>query len=249
MTLQLDIASMARQGGRKYNEDACGHWHSQQHLCCVLADGAGGHGGGDRASKLAVEHILGLFAEQPSVSPGSIERLIIDTNRSIIRHRADGRAVQHMHSTVVALAVDLGTGSVAWGHCGDSRLYAFRQGRIAARTRDHSLVQSLVDGGMLAVEDMRSHPQRSELLSALGVEEEDLQVSVVGTPWQLEAGDVIMLCTDGLWEYVEDAQLESSLAQAPDARAWLKTLEERVLEAAVRRPRHDNYTALTIWVR
>ena len=247
MTLQLDIASMARQGGRKYNEDACGHWHSAQHLCCVLADGAGGHGGGDRASKLAVEHILGLFADQPSMAPGSIERLIVDTNRSIIRHRAEGRAVQHMHSTVVALVADLAGGSVAWGHCGDSRLYAFRQGRIAARTRDHSLVQSLVDGGLLAAEEMRSHPQRSELLSALGVEEEDLQVTVAQAPWQLEAGDVIMMCTDGLWEYVEDAELEATLARSPDVRAWLRALEERVLEAAVRRPRHDNYTALAIW--
>ena len=248
MTHELTLATMTRQGGRKHNEDACGHWHSDRHLCCVMADGAGGHGGGDKASKLAVENILGLFAAEPGTSPKLVEQMIVDTNRSIIRHRADDRAVRNMYSTVVALAADLQSASVVWGHSGDSRLYAFRGGRIAARTHDHSLVQSLVDGGMLAPGEMRSHPQRSELLSALGVEEEDLQVALSQGEWSLQAGDVIMLCTDGLWEYVDDPELESSLAQAEDAAAWLQSLEQRVLAAAVRRPRHDNYTALTIWV-
>ncbi|MEO8079511.1 MAG: protein phosphatase 2C domain-containing protein [Caldimonas sp.] len=249
MTLELQLATMSRQGGRKYNEDACGHWHSAGRLCCVLADGAGGHGGGDKASKLAVENILGLFAAESGASAPLIERLIIDTNRAIIRHRADDRSVQNMYSTAVALVVDLDAATVAWGHCGDSRLYLFRQGRIVVRTRDHSLVQSLVDGGMLAVEEMRSHPQRSELLSALGVAEEDLQVALSEEGWRLQPGDVVMLCTDGLWEYVDDPELESTLAEAPDARAWMKALEQLVLQAAVRKPRHDNFTAMTIWVR
>ena len=248
MTLQLDIATMTRQGGRKYNEDACGHWHSAGRLCCVLADGAGGHGGGDKASKLAIENILGLFAAETSVSTALIERMIVDTNRSIIQHRADDKAVRHMHSTVVVLAADLDTAHITWGHCGDSRLYVLRGGRISARTRDHSLVQSLVDGGMLAPEEMLTHPQRSELLSALGVEEEDLQVSLSEAGWRLEPGDVVMLCTDGLWEYVGDHELESLLAQAPDPRAWLSAIEHRVLQAAVSKPRHDNFTAIAIWV-
>ncbi len=249
MTLQLEVATMTRRGGRKHNEDACGHWHSAGHLCCVVADGAGGHGGGDRASRLAVDSILGRFAAAPELSESFIEGLIAETNRSIIRHRADNAAVQDMYSTVVALTVDLELAAGRWVHSGDSRLYAFRSGRISARTRDHSLVQSLVDGGMLAPEDMLSHPQRSELLSALGVEEEDLQIAVSQEAWSLQPGDVFLLCTDGLWEYVEDPQLEASLATAAGPLAWLRTLEQRVLEAAVKKPRHDNFTALTAWVR
>jgi len=248
VTVQLEVATMTRRGGRKHNEDACGHWNSAAHLCCVVADGAGGHGGGDRASKLAVESILGRFAQAPAASAPLIEGLIAATNRAIIQHRADGAAVQNMYSTVVAMTVDLERGVGLWGHSGDSRLYAFRAGRIAARTRDHSLVQSLVDGGMLAPEEMRSHPQRSELLSALGVEEEDLQIAVTREAWRLEPGDVFLLCTDGLWEYVEDVELEASLGAATGPLAWLHTLEQRVLEAAVKKPRHDNFTALTAWV-
>ncbi len=246
--MQMEIATLSRRGGRNYNEDACGHWHSDNHLCCVVADGAGGHGGGDKASKIAVQYILGAFAAAPQANAEAIQHMIVSTNRSIIQHRADDRALQNMHSTVVALFIDLDGNVGSWGHCGDSRLYVFRGGRIAARTRDHSLVQSLVDGGMLAAADMRSHPQRSELLSALGVGEEDLQVSVSTQPWRVEAGDVFLLCTDGLWEYVEDDQLEEALAHASGAQAWLRDLEQRVLRAASHKPRHDNFTALALWV-
>ena len=246
--MQMELATLSRRGGRNYNEDACGHWHSDSHLCCVVADGAGGHGGGDKASKLAVQFILGAFAGTPDGTPEAIERMIVATNRSIIQHRADDRALQNMHSTVVALFIDFEGRAGTWGHCGDSRLYVFRAGKVAARTRDHSLVQSLVDGGMLAAEDMRSHPQRSELLSALGVGEEDLQVSVSTPPWQVEAGDAFLLCTDGMWEYVEDAQMEVALTQAVSPSAWLQVLEQAVLQGASHKPRHDNFTALAVWV-
>ena len=246
--MQMELATLTRRGGRNYNEDAYGHWHSDSRLCCVVADGAGGHGGGDRASKLAVEFILGRYAADGQGSAAAIQDMVVQTNRSIISHRADDRAQQNMHTTVVALFVDLDAQSAAWGHCGDSRLYVFRGGRVAARTKDHSLVQSLVDGGMLAEADMRSHPQRSELLSALGVGEEDLQVSVAPAPWAVRSGDVFLLCTDGVWEYVDDAQMEGALQQAPSPEAWLRELEQAVLRGAAHKPRHDNFTALTAWV-
>ncbi len=246
--MEMELATLSRRGGRSYNEDACGHWHSDSHLCCVVADGAGGHGGGDKASKLAVQSILSAYAVTPEIGSEAIERTIVQTNRSIIAHRADDSSLQNMHSTVVSLFMDLDLNEAAWGHCGDSRLYVFRGGRIVARTRDHSLVQSLVDGGLLSVDAMRSHPQRSELLSALGVGEEDLQISVSPQPWKVEAGDVFLLCTDGLWEYVEDAQLEQALNGAVSPNAWLHALEQQVLLGASHKPSHDNFTALTVWV-
>jgi serine/threonine protein phosphatase PrpC len=248
LNVQMELATLSRRGGRSYNEDACGHWHSDSHLCCVVADGAGGHGGGDKASKIAVQSILSAYAARPETTAAAIERTILETNRTIIAHRSDDSAVQNMHSTVVSLFMDLEANEAAWGHCGDSRLYVFRGGRIVSRTRDHSLVQSLVDGGMLAPEAMRSHPQRSELLSALGVGEEDLQISVSAEPWPVQAGDVFLLCTDGLWEYVEDVQLEEALHGAVSPNAWLHALEQRVLAGASHKPSHDNFTALTVWV-
>lgn len=246
--MQLELAILSRRGGRNYNEDACGHWHSDSHLCCVVADGAGGHGGGDKASKLAVQQIISRYAAAPVASPEAVREMIVATNRSLIEHRGAAEGTQNMHTTIVALFIDLESYTATWGHCGDSRLYGFRGGKLAFQTRDHSLVQSLVDGGLLTEDRMRSHPQRSELLSALGVGEQDLQVSVSPQPWSLEAGDAFLLCTDGVWEYVLEPEMEAALADAASPNAWLDAIEQRVLAAAVHKPRHDNFSALAVWV-
>src|SRR5450755_4727589 len=101
LNVEMELATLSRRGGRSYNEDACGHWHSDSHLCCVVADGAGGHGGGDKASKLAVQSILSAYAVTPEIGSEAIERTIVQTNRSIIAHRAEDSSLQNMHSTVV----------------------------------------------------------------------------------------------------------------------------------------------------
>ncbi len=245
----IELAILSRQGGRNYNEDACGHWNSDTHLCCVVADGAGGHGGGDIASKLAVRHIIEQFAAAPLSRPEEVTDLLLDTNATVIRHREDGKEQAHMHTTVVSLFIDLMQGLALWGHAGDSRLYLFRKGQMLAHTRDHSVVQSLVEAGILQPDDMRSHPRRSELLSALGSPPEDLHVTAASKPWHLNDGDVFLLCTDGLWEFVNEAELSASLSRAADPRAWLAALEELVLRHAAEAGKHahDNFSAVTVW--
>jgi PPM family protein phosphatase len=149
---------------------------------------------------------------------------------------------------VVVLSIDFDSNTAIWGHCGDSRLYAFRGGRVAARTIDHSMVQTLVDAGMLDERGARLHPRRSELYSALGTEGQDLRISVSPQPWTVAPGDVLMLCTDGLWECVEDTEVEAALCAAADAKAWLASLEAAVQQATAGRASHDNYSALAVWV-
>lgn len=245
----IELAILSRQGGRSYNEDACGHWNSDTHLCCVVADGAGGHGGGDIASKLAVRHIIEQFAAAPLSRPEEVTELLHDTNATVIRHREDGKEQAHMHTTVVSLFIDLSQGLALWGHAGDSRLYLFRKGQMLAHTRDHSVVQSLVEAGILQPDEMTTHPRRSELLSALGSSPEDLHVTAASKPWHLHDGDVFLLCTDGLWEFVNDAELCASLNRAADPRVWLAALEELVLRhaAAAEKLTHDNFSAITVW--
>ena len=94
---------------------------------------------------------------------------------------------------------------------------------------------------------MRNHAQRSELLCALGSQEEDLHIGVSPDPWLIAPGDVFLLCTDGLWEYVDEALLQQTLQQARDPREWLSTLESLVLRNAAHKPSHDNFSALTVW--
>jgi len=246
----IELAILSRQGGRSYNEDACGHWHSDTHLVCVVADGAGGHGGGDIASKLAVRHIIEQFAAAPLARPDEVHDLLLDTNATVIRHRADGEAQANMHTTVVSLFIDLNLGQALWGHAGDSRLYLFRDGQMLAHTRDHSVVQSLVDAGVLQPDEMRTHPRRSELLSALGSDPEDLHVTAATKPWNLRAGDVFLLCTDGLWEFVNEAEMSAALSRAPDPQSWMSALEALVLRHAAEAAKatHDNFSGITIWI-
>ncbi len=247
--LALEVALICDRGGRTYNEDACGHWHSQQQLCCVLADGAGGHGGGDIASKLAVQELIGRLSSQPAAHAEDLDRQLRATNDVIISQRVPGTPQQDMHSTVVCLVLDFMQHRALWAHAGDSRMYWFRQGRVVQRTRDHSLVQSLVDTGLVSAAELRFHPKRSELRSALGIAPEVLEVSAGEGGEDVQAGDVFLLCTDGLWEYLDEERLQDTLAAAPSPGLWLGELARHVREEARPKPSHDNFSALTVWTR
>jgi serine/threonine protein phosphatase PrpC len=245
--LTLDIALLSDAGGRRYNEDACGHWASERQLCCVLADGAGGHGGGDVAARLAVQELIGRFSQAPSHNASGLGDLLRATNEALIGQRVPGTAREDMHSTVVCLVVDFVDQHAHWAHAGDSRLYWFRAGQLLDRTRDHSHVQALVDAGVIAEHDVRRHPKRSELRSALGIAGDVLEVSSADGRQPVLAGDAFLLCTDGLWEYVDDVTIAQALLAADSPRAWLDALAAAVLEAAAHKTSHDNYTALAVW--
>ncbi len=245
--LALEVALLSDRGGRAYNEDACGHWHSDRHLVCALADGAGGHGGGDIASRLAVSQVIGRLCVQPSRDGADLGALLRATNVALIDQREPGTPRQDMHSTVVCLVIDFVAQRAHWAHAGDSRLYWFRAGRLLQRTRDHSLVQTLVDAGVLAEADLRGHAKRSELRSALGVPGEQLEVGIGDGAVAVEPGDVFLLCTDGLWEYVDDAELERTLQSAAGPAAWLEALDAAVRHNAGHRVSHDNFSALVVW--
>jgi serine/threonine protein phosphatase PrpC len=247
---QIELAILSRQGGRGSNQDACGHWHTDDRLCCVVADGAGGHGGGDVAAKLVVSHIIGQASLAPLARADEVQDLLVDANAHLRRHQSDSDRTKDMHSTVVALFVDLTCQEALWGHAGDSRLYLFRDGLMVSHTRDHSVVQLMADAGLLMPEQIRTHPRRSELQSALGSAPEDLLVSTVASPWSLRPRDVFLLCTDGLWEYVDEAEMCASLSRASDPGAWLAKLEELVLQHAAESGKtgHDNFSGIAVWV-
>ncbi len=246
--LGVEIAILSDKGGRNYNEDACGHWHSDRHLCCVLADGAGGHGGGDVASRLAVQTLLDAFADRPSDSGESLSERVWDTNDALLGHRGSDKRLRDMHTTVVCLVVDFLDRRAHWSHVGDSRLYWFRDGRLLDRTLDHSLVQSLINAGVLSPDQARGHPRRSELQSALGTRPEDLQVGASGGSVEVLAGDAFLLCSDGLWEFVADEAMEHALGTAGTPSDWLQALEQQVRAAAGHRASHDNFSAVAVWL-
>jgi len=246
MNYEIEIVTLSRQGGRSYNEDAFGHWNDDQHVVCVVADGAGGHGGGDVAAQVVRASVLRGFAERPGLSVERLRGILERANLYVVSRQAEGGVLAEMRSTVVMAAIDLQQHRLALAHCGDSRAYLLRGGLVHTRTVDHSLVQQMVAGGMLDEEGARTHPQRNMLLSALGALDPPPELTI-SPALSLEAGDVLLLCSDGLWEPLGDAGLCETLAAAHDASQWVEQLDLQVRSRA--KPGHDNYTALVLWLR
>lgn len=245
MSLELRSASLTKQGDRSCNEDALGERITEADACLVLSDGAGGHGGGDVASRLAVAQVLDAFAYEPRVDPEYLLTLVDLANQAVLEGQNGGTRLADMRATLVLLIIDRRQDVALWAHSGDSRAYCFRGGRVLHQTLDHSVLQSMVAAGYAEPTALRTHPQRGKLLSALGAAE-GLQVSVASQPLALREGDVFLLCSDGFWEYVEESRMAQLLTNAHDPQAWLLSLENEVLAHA--RPNHDNYSAITLWV-
>jgi PPM family protein phosphatase len=241
--MELKISVLSQPGGRAINQDAYGVWSSDSACFCVISDGAGGHLGGEVASRLAVKQVLDWFCQTPNIDAESLAAALKSANDAIVEEQRKSQEVSNMRATILVLAVDTARATACWGHVGDTRLYCFREHRIVAQTRDHSVVQTMVDAGYLGPQDIRASPGRSALLAALG-DPESFEPSIQGTRFPIFDGDVFLLCTDGFWEYIDEAQMEESLATAESPEVWLRILEERVVE---RGPAdQDNYSALVI---
>jgi serine/threonine protein phosphatase PrpC len=243
--MRLELSVLSKPGGRKVNEDACGVWSSETTgTCyCVVSDGAGGHGGGDVASKLVVERVLGWFQRRPEVSGEAIATALAAANQTVIDLQQRDERLANMCATAVVLAVDAQRMLACWGHLGDSRLYCFRGGRIIVQTRDHSVVQTMVDAGFVEPSELRNNARRNALLAALG-QEEGFGPKVEGEPQAIQAGDVFLLCTDGLWQCVAENEMERVLDLAATPEQWLYGLENAVLAQAPEG--HDNYSAIAV---
>jgi serine/threonine protein phosphatase PrpC len=243
--MQLDVAVLSERGGRTENQDACGRWMGESAAYFVVCDGAGGHLGGAVASKLALAETLASLRAGESCTAQALEAAMRTANEALVREQQVQTQYAQMRATIVALAIDLKRGGASWGHLGDSRLYCFRDRSIVAQTRDHSVVQTLVDAGYLQPRELRTSPERSKLLSALG-DADRFEPAVAAESFALAAGDKFLLCTDGLWEYAQESEMEEAIGECPSAQEWLRALERFVLARGKRK--HDNYSAIAVWV-
>lgn len=242
--IETQTAHLSRIGGRRRNEDACGYWGSPRGGCWVVSDGAGGHGSGDVASRMVVSTVLERFAATPRVDAEFAVALLEAAHQTVMAAK-QAKGADDMHATCVLLLIDPEGERAVWAHAGDSRLYLFRDGKPVYQTRDHSLVQSMIDAGYGTTEMIRSHPQRSLLTSAIGNAGE-LELSVSGEPLRLRLDDVFLLCSDGWWEYVEEAQMQTLLADTDTMQGWLERMAAQI-EAQAGKD-NDNYTAVGVCV-
>ena len=226
------------------NEDACGYLVSGRFGCWVVSDGVGGCEGGAVASELAVRTILRNFERAPGLSPEYMRRLVCAANEAVIAHRLARAPASNMRATLAMLVVDSHSRHALWAHAGDTRIYLLRDARVVACTRDHSVVQGMADAGYLRQEQVRGHPNRSTLVTALG-EQDHFAPDVLERELTVQANDAFLICTDGAWEHVIERQIEDCLASAASPEGWLRQIEASLLEVAPKG--HDNYSLLGIW--
>lgn len=189
---------------RDHNEDRA---FAAAHLVAV-ADGMGGALAGEVASQMAVEAIE---AVRPPADPQTIRMALENANRAIRRMAAQDPSKAGMGTTMTAATVDGGGVSIV--HVGDSRAYLWRDGALSRLTDDHSVVAELVRRGSLSPEEAENHPHRNVITRALGAEPD---VKVDTYEHELREGDVLLLCSDGLYTEVADDGIAAVLAAAPD---------------------------------
>lgn len=247
--MKISSDSLTDTGGRKYNEDCLGHWSSERFFHCVVADGVGGHGGGDIASHIVVETVLMdlrcLTDTQRPVTGERLAQSLLLANAAIQEEQARGdNKRKQMRSTAAVLSIDREHGTAAWAHCGDTRLYCVRDDMIVAQTRDHSLVQAMVEAGTLTACAIRQHPQRNILLSALGTVECELQITHCDGVFPLQEHDTFLLCTDGVWEWIDESLMLILLRDSASSKEWLVKLAEQIRNRA--KQGNDNFSAYVV---
>jgi serine/threonine protein phosphatase PrpC len=238
----FDSGCLSKVGGRDRNEDSFGALHLESASCWAVADGLGGHRGGDVASRTAVDAVLVSFRDRPDVSPEAVAEHFSRAQAAVVDEQRRSPALARMRSTLVVLVAD-GSRAV-WGHVGDTRLYYLTGGCVVDRTKDHSVVQALVDVGEVRPDDQGRHEDRARLLRTLG-QPEELRATIERPPRAVHPRDGFLLCTDGFWETLGETEIELDFAAASSAQSWLERLEARL---RARSFDGDNYTAIGVVV-
>ncbi|VVM06874.1 PP2C family protein-serine/threonine phosphatase [Methylacidimicrobium tartarophylax] len=241
--MNFDTASLTGRGGRADNEDAC-DWTAGGGLTAwVVADGLGGEQGGEIASRLAVETFLESFRLDPFLSSEALLSYVAQADRTIQVRQAADENLARMGSTIVAAVCD--GQRLRAIHLGDSRFYWFRRGKVFFQTKDHSLPQALCDAGIIAPEEVRSHPNRNVLLGCLG--SPDRPTPSVSPEWEIEPGSALLLCTDGFWAPLREEEMEGTLLHAANAADWLARMLELRHQREPALSDNDNYTAIGVF--
>ncbi len=206
----------------------------------VVADGMGGHAGGDVASAIAVKHIAETdrLYTSPNDAEFALQSALLSANSLLAETVFEHGELTGMGTTVTAfLRVD---NKIAIAHIGDSRLYLFRDGKLEQITADHTFVQRLVDSGRITAEEAAVHPRRSVLMRVLG--DVDAAPEIDTTVLDTRAGDRWLICSDGLSSYVAEDRIASTLATVAGAR----DASDRLVKESLDQGAPDNVTVVLV---
>ncbi len=241
--MRFSVYQESHIGGRKVNQDRMGYSFTRDAILLLLADGMGGHIMGEMAAAIAMQTIGNLFQQQAQPLISRPERFLEDSflaaHQEIHRYRVINNLHETPRTTIVACLIQ--NGYAYWAHCGDSRLYWIRQGQILLRTKDHSRLETLIAQGKVDPSERHSHPDRNKLFNCLGAP--NAPIVELSRRAVLQAGDLILLCSDGLWSVLPDHMLAQKLHEHTIVRAIPELIRSAVDIAG---KQSDNVTALAM---
>ena len=234
-------AKYTDQGGRELNEDSHGIFVKNGCICAVVADGVGGHGGGDKASGLAVRGINKLYQNsQEDLPKEEVSEWVQQINQAVCQMQTKECC---MKTTLCTFFTD--NWSCFWAHVGDSRIYYFKENKLFSMTTDHSVSQMAALSGEITQDEIRHHEDRNKLIRSIG---NQCEIKVDISEWtDVSMGShAFLLCTDGFWEYVLEEEMEETLRNSRNPVQWIERmsniLRKRVPE------NNDNNTAVAVWI-
>ncbi|SCK39797.1 Serine/threonine protein phosphatase PrpC [Variovorax sp. HW608] len=220
--MKFSVFQVSRKGGRLKNEDRMGYCYTRESGLFVLADGMGGHPEGEVAAQLALQTIAALYQREARPLVKDVKAFLTSSvmaaHQQIMRYAGNKGMLDTPRTTVVAAIIQDNTAT--WIHCGDSRLYVIRDGALLMRTRDHSHAERPRAGAPEPV-------NRNLLLTCLGSPTPPL--FDVSTPLQLQRGDRIMLCSDGVWGVLDDGVIVHVLSSGKPVSDAAPDLAEMAL--------------------
>ena len=240
-----EFASSSLIGDRKINQDRCVRVTDSDGNAILLGlgDGMGGHPRGETAAQVLIDTCTSYFnrTPHPILNPGSfLTRLLHKAHENIVAFGYEQRPAIDPRTTAVACLIQK---SVAhWAHAGDSRLYLLREHRVLARTIDHSYVERLKQQGVITARQQKNHPQRNYVTRCLGgaLVSPDITLG----KHKLEAGDILLLCSDGLWGSISETDLLNTLFSRLPLADAVQALAEQAAHNAF--PDSDNITLIAL---
>jgi serine/threonine protein phosphatase PrpC len=243
--LQIEHADLSLLGNREENQDRVAIAIGDGSAFLAVVDGMGGHADGARAAEVAIRSMVGEFweASRPLFDPEGFLHLTIGRAHDAVVELGRGLPQEIRPRATCAACIVQGS-SAYWAHVGDSRIYQLRDGRVVARTRDHSHVELLLQAGRITERQAQDHPMRNYVECCIGGDPVLPEMSLSGRN-TLQPGDVVLLCSDGLWSGLTDEQIATlSLASDRGLRDSLAGLGERALVTTA--PFADNTTAAAL---
>ena len=241
--MRFTIFQESRKGAREVNQDRIAYTYSRETLLLVIADGMGGHVGGEIAAQIAVRLFIERFHQEAKPILRNplkfLQETMLRAHAALGSYANQFSMLETPRTTCVAVIVQ--ANHAYWAHVGDSRFYLFRQGALIGSTKDHSKVQYLVDQGIIGADEIVQHPDRNKIFSCLG----GLVDPVIDLSKRtaLRNGDVLVLCTDGLWSVMPHGEIATLLTSTP----ILKTAPQMLREAEQRGgPDGDNLSAIVV---